>query len=88
MEREFSRKDIMPQLSEAARAGTACDEIARRVREYYFPDDTDHDPIQGICMRDKVSRDVAEWIFQMGMTVNHIQMKKDVAKESGTSQTD
>ena len=88
MEREFSRKDIMPQLIEAARAGTACDEIARRVRESYFPDDTDHDPIQGICMRDKVSRDVAEWIFQMGITVNHIQMKKDAAKERGTSQTD
>ena len=54
----------------------------------YLPDDTDHDPIQGIRMRDKVSRDVAEWIFQMGITVNHIQMKKDAAKERGTSQTD
>ena len=88
MERESSRKDIMPQLIEAARAGTACDEIARRVREYYFPDDTDHDPMQGIRMRDKVSRDVAEWICQMGETVDHIQMEKDIAKENSNSQSD
>ena len=88
MERESSRKDIMPQLIEAARAGTACDEIARKVREYYFPDDTDHDPMQGIRMRDKVSRDVAEWICQMGETVDHIQMEKDIAKENSNSQSD
>ena len=88
MEKESSRKDIMPQLIEAARAGTAFDEIARRVREYYFPDDTDHDPMQGIRMRDKVSRDVAEWICQMGETVDHIQMEKDIAKENSNSQSD
>lgn len=80
--------DVMRRLIEEARAGASHDEITAKVREYYFPDDTDHDPIQGIRMRDKVSRDVAEWIFQMGIIVNHIQMKKDAAKERGTSQTD
>ena len=80
--------DLMRRLIEEARAGASHDEIAAKVREYYFPDDTDHDPMQGIRMRDKVSRDVAEWICQMGETVDHIQMEKDIAKENSNSQSD
>ena len=36
--------DVMRRLIEEARAGASHDEITAKVREYYFPDDTDHDP--------------------------------------------
>lgn len=83
MERKSSREDIMPQLIEAARAGAAREEIARRVREHYFPDETDHDLTQAIHIRERVAAELADSICEMAKVANCLQEKKDAisAKE-------
>lgn len=83
MEMEPSCEDIMPQLIEAARTGVARDEIARRVREHYFPDETDHDLIQAVHIRERVATELADSICKMANVANSLQEKREAlaAKE-------
>ena len=89
MERDPSCEDIMPQLIEAARTGVARDEIARRVREHYFPDETEHDLIQAIHIRERVATELADSICEMAKVANCLQEKKEAlaARESAAKGT-